>query len=237
MTLVAASNRTRDTVALFRVDQRTRRLAAIGSFKTGINVYGLCMYHSRATRDVHIFINSDGGRGTFEQYRVRARGNRVAARLVRSFDVGSEAEGCVADDALGDLYIAEEDRGIWKYGAEPSAGAARSLVDSTGADGHLRPDVEGLALAEGRDGTGHLIVSSQGDDMFAVYRREGDNEYVGSFRIGAAGGIDDVEQTDGIAITTTGLGDRFPHGVFVAHDGRNGREHQNYMLVPWRPLW
>ncbi len=237
VTLVAASNRSRDTVALYRVDERTRRLAAIGSFKTAIDVYGLCMYRSSGTGDVHVIVNSEGGRGTVEQYRVRARGHRVAARLVRSFDVGSQAEGCVADDALGDLYIGEEKRGIWRYGAEPTAGGARSLVDSTGRDGHLRPDVEGLALAEGPGGSGFLIASSQGDDTFAAYRREGDNAYVGSFRIGAAGGIDDVEQTDGIAVTTTPLGHRFPQGVFVAHDGRNGREHQNFKLVRWRQVW
>jgi two-component system, OmpR family, sensor kinase len=237
VTLVAASDRGRDTVVLYRVDERSRRLVATGSFKTDIDVYGLCLYRSRGTGDVHIFVNGEGDAGTVEQYRVRARGDRVTARLVRSFDVGSQAEGCVADDTLGDLYIGEEKRGIWKYGAEPTAGRARSLVESTGRDGHLRPDVEGLALAEGPGGSGYLIASSQGDDTFAAYRREGDNAYVGSFRIGAAAGIDDVEQTDGIAVTTTPLGDRFPQGVFVAHDGRNGREHQNFKLVPWRQLW
>jgi two-component system, OmpR family, sensor kinase len=236
VTLVAASNRKLDTVALYRVDERTRRLAAIGSFKTGIDVYGLCMYRSRGTRDVHVFVNSEGGRGTVEQYRVRARGDHVAARLVRSFDVGSQAEGCVADDALGDLYIGEEKRGIWKYGAEPTAGRTRSLVDSTGPDGHLRADVEGLALAEGPGGSGQLIASSQGDDTFAAYRRDAGNAYVGSFRIGAAGGIDDVEETDGIALTTAPLGARFPNGVLVAHDGRNAGDNQNFKLVPWRRL-
>ena len=101
VTLVAASDRSRDTVALYRVDERTRRLAAIGSFETGIDVYGLCMYRSPSTGDVHVIVDSERGRGTVEQYRVRARGPRVAARLVRSFDVGSEADGCVADDASG----------------------------------------------------------------------------------------------------------------------------------------
>jgi 3-phytase len=96
--------------------------------------------------------------------------------------------------------------------------------------------VEGLAIAEGPSQTGHLIASSQGDDTFAAYRREGRNEYVGSFSIAAAGGIDGVEETDGIAVTTAALGDRFPGGMFVAHDGRNGQANQNFKLVPWRSL-
>ena len=237
VTLVAASDRGHDTVRLYRVEETTRRLAPIGSFKTGVDVYGLCMYRARRTGAVYVFANSEGDRGTYEQWRVRARGTRVGARLVRSFDVGTKAEGCVADDKRGDLYIGEEDRGIWKYGAEPSAGRARSPVDSTGPGGHLRADVEGLAIADGAGGSDELIASSQGDDTFAVYRCGEHNEYLGSFRIGSAGGIDAVEQTDGIAVTTAGLGARFPHGVFVAHDGRNGPENQNFKLVAWRRLW
>jgi myo-inositol-hexaphosphate 3-phosphohydrolase/signal transduction histidine kinase len=234
--LAGASNRADDTIVLYRVDDRTRRLVAVDSFKAGVPVYGLCMYQSRRTRDFYVFVDSDSREGTVEQWRLRPRGDRVQARRVRRFEVGTTAEGCVADDAFGDLYIGEEERGIWRYGAEPDDGTRRTLVDSTGADGHLRPDVEGLALAEGPGGTGHLIVSSQGNSSFAAYRRERGNEYVGSFRIAGAGGVDGVEQTDGIAMTTAALGDRFPQGVFVAHDGRNGRANQNFKLVRWRPM-
>jgi two-component system, OmpR family, sensor kinase len=234
--LAGASNRSDDTIVLYRVDGRTRRLVAVDSFKAGIPVYGLCMYHSRRTREFHVFVDSDSRQGTVEQWRLRPRGDGVEARRVRRFDVGTKAEGCVADDAFGDLYIGEEDKGIWRYGAEPDAGTRRTLVDSTGADGHLRPDVEGLALAHGPGGTGHLIVSSQGNSSFAAYRRERGNEYVGSFRIAGGGGVDGVEATDGIAVTTAALGDRFPHGVLVAHDGRNGRANQNFKIVPWRAM-
>jgi 3-phytase len=93
---------------------------------------------------------------------------------VRSFDVGSQSEGCVADDELGHLYIGEEDRGIWKYGAEPTAGRGRTAVGTVG-DGHLVADVEGLSIAYGAAGSGYLIASSQGDSTFAVYERGGSN--------------------------------------------------------------
>ena len=66
---------------------------------------------------------------------------------------------------------------------------------------------------------------------------EGDNDYVGSFRIRSAASIGAVEQPDGIAVTTAALGDRFPNGVFVAHDGRNGERNQNFKLVRWRNAW
>ena len=49
---------------------------------------------------------------------------------MREIAVGSQAEGCAADDELGHLYVAEEDVGLWKYGAEPDAGETRTAVDS-----------------------------------------------------------------------------------------------------------
>jgi len=156
----------------------------------------------------------------------------VSARKVRSFDVGGQVEGCVADDTLRALYIGEEDRGIWRYGAEPGAGKRRRLVDSTGGGGHLHADVEGLTLAYGRNGTGQLIASSQGDSTFAVYRREGANAFVRRFTVGAARGIDEVKATDGIDATTANLGPRYSRGLFVAQDGRNDSGNQNFKLVP-----
>jgi 3-phytase len=229
--LVAASDRSDDTVAVYRVDDRTRRLAAVASFKAGIeNVYGLCMYRSRRTGAFYVLVDSE--QGELEQWQLRPRGSAVSARKVRSFDVGGQVEGCVADDALGRLYIGEEDRGIWRYGAEPGAGRRRTLVDSTGGKGHLRADVEGLTLASGANGTGLLIASSQGNSTFAVYRREGDNAFLRAFTIGTANGIDEVKQTDGIDATTANLGGRFAKGLFVAQDGRNDSGNQNFKLVP-----
>ena len=145
----------------------------------------------------------------------------VAGRMVRSFDVGSQPEGCVADDELAHLYIGEENVGIWKYQAEPDGGIIRRLVDSTGRRGHLTPDVEGLALYYGEDGTGYLIASSQGSNAFVVYRREEGNPYVATFEIVAENGVDEVTHTDGIDVVSSSLGTAFPKGVFVAQDQKN----------------
>ena len=43
--------------------------------------------------------------------------------MVRSFAIGSEAEGCVADDETGALYVSQEDVALWRYrrGARPTA--------------------------------------------------------------------------------------------------------------------
>ncbi len=151
---------------------------------------------------------------------------------MRSFDVGTQVEACVADDERGLFYIGEEDVGIWRYGAEPGDGTSRTLVDDTSASGNLVADVEGLTLYHASDGTGYLIAASQGSDEFAVYEREGSNAFLGIFKI-AGGAIDPVDAPDGIAVTSAPLGPTFPFGVFVSHDDLNEPENQNYKLVPW----
>ena len=88
--------------------------------------------------------------GRVEQWELlETRDGKVDARRVRRFAVGSQTEGCLTDDESGDLYIGEEATGIWRYSAEPDADTERARVDSIGPDGHLDPEVEGLALARG----------------------------------------------------------------------------------------
>jgi 3-phytase len=233
VTLVTALHRDDNTIAVYRLDPDTRDLVDVEAreLRLGIGGYGSCMYRSPHTGRVYVFANSE--HGEVEQWELLESGDgRVDARLVRSFDVGRQTEGCVADDELALLFIGEEAAGIWVYGAEPEDGTARRSVDTTGSGGHLREDVEGLALVYGPGGTGFLIASSQGDSTFAVYRREGANEYVGSFSIVDGEQTDGVSGTDGIDATTAPLGELFPAGVFVAQDGENEEENQNFKLVP-----
>lgn len=235
--LVTAGNRADDTIMVFAVDPESRRLESVaeGTLKTGIAVYGSCMYRSAVSGRFYAILNSE--RGEVEQWELFDNGQgAVSARMVRRFEVGSQTEGCVADDEHGRLYIGEEGKGIWAYGAQPEAGETRRLVDATEAGGHLVADVEGLAIYHAADGEGYLIASSQGNSTFAIYRRKGDNAYVGSFTIVPGSSIDGVTGTDGIDVTSTALGEAFPKGVFVAQDDRNDGGPQNFKLVPWQVI-
>src|SRR5215203_4503925 len=164
-------------------------------------------------------------------------GRQIDAEKVRSFGVDSLSEGCVADDEMGHLYLAEEEVGIWKYPAEPNEELDRLLVDAAGPEGPLVADVEGLAIAYGPNGTGYLLASSQGNSSYTVYRREGSNAYLQTFTVGDGGDTDGTTDTDGIDVSTASLGSSFPSGLFVAQDGTNTTpsgttENQNYKLVP-----
>lgn len=239
VSLVTASNRSNDSIAVYRVDAGARRLTevAAGVLPTGfLDPYGLCMYRSEVSGDYFVFVN-DSDRGTFRQWRLADDGNgRVAAEQVREFVVGTQAEGCVADDATGILYVAEEDVGIWKYSAEPDGGDNRTMIDSV-EDGRLTDDVEGLALWSKPDGSGYLVVSNQGADNYVLYRREGEHDYVGQFHITAnpAARIDGASETDGLEVSSAAFGPAYPDGLMVVQDGRNiaPEEPQNFKYVSW----
>ena len=152
------------------------------------------------------------------------------------WDVGHDAEACVADDELGRLYVNEADFDLWRYGAEPDASPKdRRSVDHVGRGGHLAADIEGLTIVYQPGGTGYLLASSQGDDSFAVYRREGDNEFLRKFTVESGSKVDGCNNTDGIDALAADLGPAFPHGLFVCQDHHNSSPmggNQNFKFVP-----
>jgi 3-phytase len=239
--IVTASNRTHDSISIWKVDPTSRRLVDIadGIVATGMDdPYGQCMYKSHKDGSFYVFINDS--EGLVRQWQLVDGGKgRVGAEVVREFNVGSQTEGCVADDEFGQLYVGEEDVGIWKYSAEPDGADQRSAVDNIG-DGNLTDDVEGLAIIYGPEGKGYLIASNQGADNYAVYEREGNNRFLGHFYVVAdeQTGIDGASETDGLDVSSANLGPGFQYGVLVVQDGRNitPKQRQNYKLVPWERI-
>ena len=198
--------------------------------------YGQCMYRSAATGKTYVFINDSNGE--MRQWELIDAGNgRVRVQRVRDFAFSSQAEGCVADDETGLLFVNEEDTALWRMSAEPDGDAVMQAVDRVDANSAIKDDLEGIGLYDLGDGRGYLVVSSQGNNTYAVYRREGDQAYLGSFAVVADGraGIDGVSETDGLDVSSANLGPGFEHGALIAQDGRNvlPGEFQNYKYVPW----
>jgi len=230
--LVASSDTAADGIRLYAVDPASRGLVEVteGPISVGIGAAGLCLYRSPTSGTYYVFVGDSSG--TVQQWELVTDGaGGVEATKARTISLGSTTEGCVADDDTGALYIAEEDVALWRYGAEPDAGEARTAVDTVG-EGRLAADVEGLAIYDDGGGAGYLIASSQGSDSFAVYERGEGNRYVAAFSIGG-GAVDGVTHTDGIAATSAALSVAFPDGLFVAQDDDNDGGNQNFKLVPW----
>jgi 3-phytase len=233
--IVTAGERTSNTLAVFKVDSENRSLVNIAAreISLGIPVYGSCMYKNVYTGDTYAIVNDK--EGNVEQYLLKDNGQGlVDASLVRTLKLSSQLEGCVADDILGYLYIGEEDKGIWKFGANPNDSDIGILVDEVGEN--LTADVEGLTIYYSGDSTGYLIASSQGDNTYAIYKRSGENSYIGQFEIVDGNTIDGTSETDGIDVCNMNLGTNFSQGIFVVQDGINDVGNQNFKAVQWENI-
>ncbi|MET0716950.1 MAG: phytase [Pseudoxanthomonas sp.] len=240
--LVTASNRTDDSIAIYTLDTEKRELTNVadGVQPTGFDdPYGVCMYRSPKDGRTYVFVNGDDTRK--RQWELVAGANgRVSAKLLRDMSFESQTEGCVADDHDGALYVDEEDVGLWRMSAEPDGGDAKTIVQKIADNPAVKDDYEGLGIYDLGNGRGYIVISSQGNDTYAVYRREGKQEYLGSFAVVAdpLRGIDGISETDGLEITSRNLGPGFEHGGMIAQDGRNVMpvENQNYKYVPWESI-
>lgn len=229
------SNPAKARLALFRLDTQTAQLNPIGSVSGGDGeAYGICV-DPRVTRE--------DGVETFTVFSVPKEGQIRAVRvgigadgasvsdggIVAQMGVPSQPEGCVVDTAANALYIGEENAGIWRFDltSKDGAGTLVARVDNQ----QLVADVEGLAIASLDDGRRYLLASSQGDNAYAVYSLPG-HEFVGRFRI-HGGTIDGTSETDGIEVAIGDFGAKFPGGLFVAQDGDNAPEAQNFKFLAW----
>src|SRR3546814_2402666 len=126
---------------------------------------------------------------------------------------------------------------MWRMSAEPDGGDAKVAVERIEDNPAIRDDLEGMGIYHLGEGRGYIVASSQGNDTYAVYRLEGEQEYLGSFAVVAdpARGIDGISETDGLEVPSRNLGPGFEHGAMIAPDGRNVMpvENQNYKYVPW----
>ena len=237
--LAVFSDRANDTLAIYRIDPHNRQLTNITSADIPATIfgvddgeqtaYGLATYTS-PSGTAYAFVSQSNG-NQVAQLKLVTDGETVDAEVVRTLDVpvpdgvepeDAQVEGMVVDRELGYLYVAQEEYGILKYGAEPNSGKDVQLIVETvkdfNPDSPLEADVEGLTLYYGEDGSGYLLASSQGNNTFAVYERSDSNSYLGRFA------IDGVEESDGADVVNSPLGEQFPLGLLVVQDGSDEPE-------------
>jgi myo-inositol-hexaphosphate 3-phosphohydrolase len=243
--LIAVSHR---GLQFYTVNPDTRQLRSItDGVALATSGEGVCLYRSPTTSITYAVVITIKGRvRQYELTDVDLDG-LIDGRLVRDFQLSSEAEGCVADDEAQALYISQEDVALWKFEAEPTLGNAGIVVDSvTASGGQLEPDIEGVTIADTDDGGKFLFasaqrVSSASQSYFTTYqindRFEGLESWTQhkSFRVGNGLTADDCDRTDGIAAYAGDLGPQFPYGIFVCQDNNNsgprGTSYQDFKYV------
>ncbi|XLZ71324.1 phytase [Massilia sp. SR12] len=232
--LAMATQRDDNVLVLYTIDS-AGTVAEAARFATPLQrIYGICLYQP-GSGGLEVFANDKDG--SFLQYRIGRSGGAFSANLVRSFKLGSQPEGCVADDRNHRLFAGEEKRGVWSLDARADAKAEPRLVLPVGA--HLRADVEGMALYHGAQAS-YLVVSSQGSNSYLVTDAAPPHRIRGSFRIGfnSAAGIDGASETDGLDVSAANLGGRFARGMLVVQDGykRLPDGAQNFKYVAWEDI-
>ncbi len=242
--IIAATDRYGDKLVFFRIDPATRQLIDVTDGANPLlftpagqesdettTAYGIALYQDPADGQVYAFANRretgelaqflliDNGQGQLAVQKVR---DLLLPTPAGAETADAQTEGMVVDAELGVLYVGQENFGLWKFAASPSGSSEPVLIDTVKPQGAvLEPDVEGLTIYYGPDGSGYLLVSSQGNNTFAVYERGGENAYIGSFQVGTNGGIDGAQESDGAMVLSTALGAAFPNGILVVQDGNN----------------
>lgn len=227
--IAVASDRTNIAMAVFFIDPATGTLtqAPGGVLPLDfVDPYGLCLYQRPSDNTLFAFVTEDDT-GRLTQQRLWFENGSMQAEQVRSFSLGTITEGCAVDDASGTLYIAEENHAVWIYDANPEGGDAREQLAIVGGDA-LVADAEGVTLWPQADGSNWLVVSSQGDNAYAVFDLA-DRSLVGRFEING-GTLDRTSETDGIDLHAQPLPGH-PEGVFLAQDDEEDSGGQNFKMT------
>lgn len=209
-------------IALFRLDTTTGDLAELDTLPAGDGeAYGICGY----ARDGKLIVYTAPKEGNIGEWEIAIDTEGNAIRQLRSMRVPSQPEGCAIDPRNHDLYIGEEDAGIWRFSASSSQGELVATVDNK----YLVADVEGLALVPDGKAGGWLYASSQGDNAYMRYALP-EMTPAGRFRI-TKRLFGSTEETDGIEAKRGDFGPVFPGGIFIAQDGQNQPSAQNFKMV------
>ncbi len=189
------------------------------------NSYGFTLYQRPSDGAIFAF-DKPKGSTSIKQFLVSGAGGQISVTQVREIkDVSmGVAEGLVADDELGFVYFAEESKGIHKYNADPNNGNLNRLAFFASGDG-ISGDREGFSLYKCNDGTGYLVLSSQGNSTFKVYDRAGNNTFVKTFSAAQSDG------TDGLDVNSASA-PGFPNGFAVIHDDPGAQ----YYVYDWADI-
>jgi 3-phytase len=231
--IVAANLRNSGKLAVFKLNPNYTngdvlvQIADRNSSNNNIqrNSYGLALYRRPSDGSLYVFEKPEDNGGEVRQYLIEddGTGNGVTLTAVRDLNYsGDQAEGFVADDELGFIYITEEAEGIHKYYADPQMSSDRILFFASG-DG-INGDREGLAIYACDNGGGYLLLSSQGNSTIKIYDRQGNNQFIKTVEPRDQNGDGDLG-TDGLDVTSFAAPPTFSQGLVVVHDDGGRRFH------------
>lgn len=248
--IVAATNRTSKEISVYAMNPEAGVLTNILVEPIPSNFdepYGLCLYRSAVNGNLYVYATDT--EGTVSQWQLYDNGlGKLRATIQRTWPVGRKADGCVADDANGWVFISEEAAGIWRYGAEPKDSfnerVSIDVIGFSSTGGHLSAGGEGLSIympEPAQDKTqGYLVASSQGNFSYVVYDRAPPHASRGTFQVidNTALDVDGSQQAGDLDVVSANLGPNFPAGLLVTQGGYTKTSDgaaagQNFKYASW----
>jgi len=165
---------------------KTQPLREIGQIATPIKLEGVCLAKNLTTNA--LYVNGFSNDGLWVQYKLNYDGQTIRSAIqkegrplpVRVTAVGGKLSSCVVDDETATLYLAEQNIGIWQYGAAPEDVKQRTLLDVVQPLGALN-EVESMDIVYQTDGNGAIIVADE-QQGFVVYDRK-DKQHIETFSV------------------------------------------------------
>lgn len=196
---------------------------------------GVALWTRPSDGAVFAIVGGKGGPsdGYLWQYRLSRdstgvmRGTRV--RAFGSFSGKKEIESIAVDRTLGYVFYGDETVGIRKYHADPDAPDAARELALFATTGFVQ-DHEGMGIYATSDSTGWLVASDQQGRRLQLFPREGmpgkPHQHPSVVTIPVS-----AEETDGVEVTSTSLGPRFPNGMVVLMS-----TNRTFHFYDWRDI-
>jgi 3-phytase len=125
-------------------------------------VEGMCLYQPGAT-ELNLFV-MDEQQTAHQLLLTDEQNGSLRHREIRQFPLPPNSEYCIVDDASAQLFVSEENIGVWRYNARAESEVARSIVDLIAPYGNLQKNSGPLALANG-----HLLIAEAGSHWLHSY--------------------------------------------------------------------
>ncbi len=205
----------------WRISDTSGSLEALPAEPLPVNdeLTGLCSFRSRLSGSWYLYGTTD--EGLLHHWELYHSDDRWQARLLRTIPAGKGAGFCAVDPNDAQVYVGDEELGIWRFGAEPEADTTRELVDLVAPRGQLGEEIKGVSIYSVRPDLAYLLVADAGEGYLSVYTLP-DGESVGALD------IEGLSEAEGMAVLSTTGG-----GWLAIADEDQSDGASEYKIVPW----
>ncbi|WP_430462951.1 phytase [Thalassolituus sp. LLYu03] len=179
---------------------------------------GMCLYQPSA-QELNLFVMDESA--IAHQLLLTRTQGELLAREIRQFPLPPLAEYCVVDDSTDQLFVSEENIGVWSYNARAESEVLRKPVDLVKPWGALEHNTGPLAISQGQ-----LLVAELGSDLLHAYPLDGGDTRTWQLAPIAAG-----QPLAADALTVSADSDKT---VMAVLDDNNGKVYRAELTLPAR---